>query len=71
LSTDSLRNAVAKKCNKLDNNSRGYVMYLFLTLREMFQMSKEAKLAMLSFIEFFKKGGIAKYSGENVLISSE
>jgi hypothetical protein len=70
-STDSLRNAVAKKYNKLDKHTRGGVMYLFLTLCEMFQMSKEVKLAMLSFIDFFKKGGITKYSGENILIASE
>jgi hypothetical protein len=34
-------------------------------------MSKEVKLAMLTFIEFFKKNGIAKYDGENVLLAAE
>jgi hypothetical protein len=34
-------------------------------------MSKEVKLAMLSFIESFKKGGIVNYSGENILIALE
>ena len=34
-------------------------------------MSKEVKNAMLTFIEFFKKHGIAKYEGENVLVAAE
>ena len=70
-STDSLRSAVEKKYGKLNKNSKGGVIYLFLTLRKMLQMSKEVKLAMLTFIEFFKKNGIAKYSGENVLLAAE
>ena len=43
----------------------------FLTLCELFQMSREIKLAMISFIEYLKKKGVATYSGENVLIASE
>ena len=43
---------------------------MFLSLREMFQMFKEAKLAVLTFIEFFKKNGIAKYSGEKCFVGS-
>ena len=34
-------------------------------------MSKKVKNAMLTFIEFFKKHGIAKYEGENVLVAAE
>jgi hypothetical protein len=64
-------NAAVKKYNKTEKTSRGGIMYLFLTLCEMFQMSKEIKLAMISFIEYSKKKGIATYSGENVLIASK
>ena len=70
-STDSLRSAVDKKYGKLGKNAKGGVLYLYLTLCEMFQMSKEVKNAMLTFIEFFKKHGIAKYEGENVLVAAE
>ena len=59
-SADYLRSAVDKKYDKLDKNAKGGVLYLYLTLCEMFQMSKEVKNAMLTFIEFFKKHGIAK-----------
>ena len=34
-------------------------------------MPKEVKNAMLAFIEFFKKYGIAKYEGENILVAAE
>ena len=42
-STDSLRTAVEKKYDRLPDNQRGGVMYLYLTLCEMFQMSREIK----------------------------
>ena len=44
---------------------------MYLTLCEIFQMSKEVKNAMLTFIEFFKKHVISKYKGENVLLVAE
>ena len=37
----------------------------------MLQMPKEFKLAMLTFIEFFKKSWIAKYNGEFVVLAAE
>ena len=61
-STDSLRNNVAKKYSKTNKTSRGMIMFVFLTLREMFQMSREIGLAMISFIEYFKKKGMTVYS---------
>ena len=65
-STDSLQSAVDKKYGKLGKNTKGGVLYLYLTLCEMFQMSKEVKNSMLVLIKFFKKHGIAKYESENV-----
>ena len=70
-STDSLRSNVDKKYGKLSKNAKGGVLYLYLTLCEMFQMSKEVKNTMLMFIEFFKKYGISKYEGENILPAAE
>jgi hypothetical protein len=37
----------------------------------MFQMSREVKEAMLKFLDIFKRNGISKYTGENVLVASE
>jgi hypothetical protein len=34
-------------------------------------MSKEVRQAKLTFIGFFKKNGIAKYDGENMLLTAE
>ena len=70
-STMSLRSAVATKYNKLRKNCKGGVVYTYLTLCEMFQMSKEIKQAMLSFLDRFHKLGIASYQGENILLASE
>ena len=61
-STDSLRNAVAKKYSMMGKPSGDGIMYLFRTLFEMFQISKEINLAMISFIEYFKKKDIATFS---------
>jgi hypothetical protein len=70
-STDALKTAVMKKYDKLPDNQRGGAVYLYLTLMEMFQMSREVKDAMLTFIGLFKRKGIARYPGENVLLASE
>ena len=70
-STDSLRSAVDKKYGKLGKNTKGEVLYLYLTLCKMVQMSKEVKNTMLMFVEFFKKHGIVKYKGVNVLLAAE
>ena len=70
-STDSLRTAVDKRYSKLDINQRGGVMYLYYSLTEMFVMSREVTEAMKYFIDLFKKKGVARYTGENVLQISE
>ena len=70
-STDLLRSAVDKKYRKLGKNAKGVVLCLCLILCEIFQMFKEVKLVMLTFIEFFKKNRIAKYDGENILLAAE
>jgi hypothetical protein len=70
-STDSLRTAVAKKYDKLPLNQKGGVTYLFLTLCEMFQMSREVKEAMFKFLDIFKRNGVSRYTGENILVVSE
>ena len=70
-STDSLRTAVMKKYEKLDGNQRGGVIYLYLTLCEMFQMSREVEEAMFKFIEIFKRSGVSRFTGENVLVVQE
>jgi hypothetical protein len=62
---------VSKKYDKLHANQKGGVIYLFYTLNEMFQMSREVKEAMLKFLDIFKRNGISKYTGENVLVASE
>jgi hypothetical protein len=70
-STDALRTAVTKRYERLPDAQLGGVIYLYYTLCEMFEMSREVKEAMLSFIEFFKKKGVARYTGENVLVVQE
>lgn len=70
-STDSLRTAVLKKYEKLDVSQKGGVIYLFLTLREMFQMSREVEEAMHKFIELFKRTGVSRFTGENLLVVQE
>jgi hypothetical protein len=66
-STDSLRSSVAKKYDRLLPNQQGGVSYLFFTLNEMFQMSREVVDAMKKFLEIFKRNGVSRYTGENVL----
>ena len=70
-STDSLRTAVHKRYDKLDVSQKGSVVYLDLTLCEMFQMSREEEEAMHKFIEIFKRTGVSKYTGENLLVVQE
>ena len=70
-STDSLRTAVHKRYDKLDVSQKGGVVYLYLTLCEMFQMSWEVEEAMHKFIEIFKRTGVSKYTGENLLVVQE
>ena len=70
-STDSLRMAVHKKYDKLDVSQKGGVVYLYITLCEMFQMSREVEEAMHKFIELFKRTGVSKYVRKNLLIMQE
>jgi hypothetical protein len=70
-STDSLKTAVMKKYNKVPPDQRGGIMYLYLTLCEMFQMSREVKEAMLTFLGIFKRKGVAQYTGENIIVVQE
>ena len=70
-STNALRTAVTKKYERLPHTQLGGVVYLYYTLCEIFEMSREGKEAMLSFIEFFKKKGVARYTGENILVVQE
>ena len=67
----SLRSAVSTKYSKLRKNCKGGVVYIYLTLREMFQMSKEIRQAILSFLDRFHRIGIASYTGKNVLLASD
>ena len=69
-STDTLRNAVAKKYEEINEIAKGGVTCTYLILCEMFQMNREVKASMLYFIEFFKRKGIAHYPGENVLMAA-
>jgi len=70
-STDSLRSAVAKKYDRFPPDQKGGVSYLYLTLCEMFHMSREVKDAMIKFLEIFKKNGVSRHSGENVFVVEE
>ena len=65
---DSLRMAVHKKYDKLDVSQKSVVVYLYLSLCEMFQMSQEVEQVMHKFIELFKQTGVSKYVGDNLLI---
>ena len=62
---------MAKKYDKLLANQCGGGIYLYLTLMEMFQMLREVMDAMLNFFALFKRKGISRYQGENVLLASE
>jgi hypothetical protein len=70
-STNSLRTAVEKKYYKLPLNQKDGVIYLYLTLQEMFQMSREVKEAMYKFLDIFKRQGVSRHTGESVLVASE
>ena len=48
-STDALRTAVTKKYERLPDAQLGGVVYLYYTICEMFEMSREVKEAMISF----------------------
>ena len=68
LSTDALQNTAAKKYDNIDKISRGRVIYTYLILCKIFQMSSKVKASMLSFIEFFERNGIGHYPLDNVLV---
>eukprot|EP00956_Cyclotella_meneghiniana_P013100 scaffold18785_cov21-Cyclotella_meneghiniana.AAC.1 len=69
--TDSLRTAIEKKFNKIPLEQQGGVTYLWYCLDEMFTMSREVRQAMLDFIALFKRRGVARYTGENILVIEE
>jgi hypothetical protein len=69
-STHALRTEVNKKYTRIPKNQRGGVCYLYLSLCEMFQMSREVKDAMYTFLRLFRSKGIARYTGKNVLKAS-
>jgi hypothetical protein len=69
--TDTLRTAVTKKYNKLPPNQQGGITYLYFTLTEMFHMSREVEDAMFTFLDLFKRKGVARYTGKNVRQISE
>ena len=69
-STESLRAAVKNKYSKLPPSQQGGFTYLYLTLCKMFKMTREAKESMLVFLKLFKVKGLARYTGENVLVAS-
>ncbi len=70
-SMDSLCTVVHKRYDKLDVSQKGSVVYLYLTLCEMFQMLWEVEEAMHKVIEIFKRTGVSKYTGENLLVVQE
>ncbi|MCP2504621.1 MAG: hypothetical protein NLN65_04940, partial [Candidatus Poseidoniaceae archaeon] len=69
-STESLKAAVKNKYSKLPPSQQGGFTYLYLTLCEMFKMTREVKESMLVFLKLFKAKGLARYTGENVLVAS-
>ena len=69
-STESLRAVVKTKYYKLPTSQQGGFTYLYLTLCEMFKMTREVKESMLVFLKLFKAKGLARYTGENVLVAS-
>lgn len=70
-STDSLRTAIDKRYIKIPLEQRGGVTYLWYCLDEMFTMSREVRQAMLDFIDLFKRRGVSRYTGENILVVEE
>eukprot|EP00956_Cyclotella_meneghiniana_P015031 scaffold22790_cov42-Cyclotella_meneghiniana.AAC.3 len=69
--TDSLRTAIEKKFDKIPLEQQGGITYLWYCLDEMFSMSREVRQAMLDFIALFKRRGVARYTGENVMVVEE
>ena len=69
--TDSLRTAIDKKFTKIPVEQQGGITYLWYCLDEMFTMSREVRQAMLEFIALFKRRGVARYTGENILVIEE
>ena len=62
-STESLMAAVKTKYSRLPPSQH-------LTLCKMFKMTREVKEPMLVFLKLFKAKGLARYTGENVLVAS-
>jgi hypothetical protein len=69
--TESLRTAVNKKYEQVHVSQQGGVLYAYMVLCEMFQMSREVEEAMHRFLEIFKRTGVAKFTGENLLVVQE
>ena len=69
--TDSLRTAIDKRYTKIPADQQGGITYLWYCLDEMFTMSREVRQAMLEFIALFKRRGVARYTGENILVIEE
>eukprot|EP00956_Cyclotella_meneghiniana_P026982 scaffold59653_cov23-Cyclotella_meneghiniana.AAC.1 len=69
--TDSLRTAIEKKFDKVPLEQQGGITYLWYCLDEMFTMSREVQQAMLDYIALFKRRGVARYTGENVMVVEE
>ena len=61
---------MGKKYEELEVKLRGGVIYAYLTLREMFEVNRDTQESMQSFLQFFKKRGVAHYPGENVVVAS-
>jgi hypothetical protein len=70
-STDSLRSAVSQHYDKLGPTMKGGITYLYYTLCEMFLMSREVEESMISFLGLFKRRGVARYAGENLILVRE
>ena len=70
-STDSLRNAVNQHYEKLAPLMKGGVTYLYYTLCEMFLMSREVEDSMITFLGLFRRKGVARYAGENLVLVRE
>ena len=54
-STDALRSAVGKKYNTLEVKLRGGVIYAYLTLREIFEVNRDAQESMKSFLKVLQE----------------
>ena len=60
-----LNKEIEKKLDKLPNNQRGGVIYLFYLLTSSFKMSREVKKAIQSYLSFWRDKGLSKVQGEN------